>query len=32
MIHLKYYNGPDYDLIKFKDLLVIITGGDNKIK
>jgi len=27
--HLKYYDG---DLIKFKDLLVIIMRSDNKIK
>jgi len=30
--HLKYYDGPNCDLIKYKDLLVIIMGSDNKIK
>ena len=31
--HLKYYDGPNCDLIKFKDLLIIIImGSDNKIK
>jgi len=30
--HLKYYDGPNCDLIKSKDLLVIIMGSDNKIK
>jgi len=31
--HLKYYDGPNWDLIKkYKDLLVIIMGSDNKIK
>jgi len=31
--HLKYYDGPNCDLIKkYKDLLVIIIGSDNKIK
>ena len=32
MTHLKYYDGPNCDLIKYKDLLVIIMGSDNKIK
>jgi len=34
MTHLKYYDGLSCDLIKFKfkDLLVIIMGSDNKIK
>jgi len=30
--HLKYYDGHNYDLIKSKDLLVIIMRSDNKIK
>ena len=30
--HLKYYDGSNCDLIKYKDLLVIIMGSDNKIK
>jgi len=30
--YLKYYDGPNCDLIKYKDLLVIIMGSDNKIK
>jgi len=30
--HLKYYDGANYDLIKFKDILVIIMISDNKIK
>jgi len=30
--HLKYYDGPSCDLIKYKDLLIIIMGSDNKIK
>ena len=30
--HLKYYDGFNCDLIKYKDLLVIIMGSDNKIK
>jgi len=30
--HLKYYDGINCDLIKFKDLLVIIIGSDSKIK
>ena len=30
--HLKYYDGPNCDLIKYKNLLVIIMGSDNKIK
>ena len=30
--HLKYYDGPNCDLIKYKDLLFIIMGSDNKIK
>jgi len=30
--HLKYYDGPNCDLIKSKDLLVIIMRSDNKIK
>jgi len=32
VIHLKYYDGLNCDLIKYKDLLVIIMGSDNKIK
>jgi len=30
--HLKYYDGFNCDLIKYKSLLVIIMGSDNKIK
>jgi len=30
--HLKYYDEPNCNLIKYKDLLVIIMGSDNKIK
>ena len=30
--HLKYYDGPNCDLIKYKYLLVIIMGIDNEIK
>ena len=30
--HLKYYDVLNCDLIKYKDLLVIIMGSDNKIK
>jgi len=30
--HLKYYDELNCDLIKFKDLLVIIMGSDNKRK
>jgi len=30
--HLKYYDELNCDLIKFKNLLVIIMGSDNKIK
>jgi len=30
--HLKYYDEPNCDLKKFKDLLVIIMENDNKIK
>jgi len=30
--HLKYYDESNCDLIKSKDLLVIIMGSDNKIK
>jgi len=31
--HLKYYDEPNCDLIKkYKDLLIIIMGCDNKIK
>jgi len=30
--HLKYYDGRNCDLIKFKDLLIVIMGSDNKIK
>jgi len=30
--HLKHYDGPNCDLIKYRDLLVIIMGSDNKIK
>jgi len=30
--HLKYYDESNYDLIKSKDLLVIIMRSDNKIK
>jgi len=33
--HLKYYDGSNCDLIKFKDLLIIIIiimGSDNKDK
>ena len=30
--HLKYYDELNCDLIKFKDILVIIMGSDNKIK
>jgi len=29
---LKYYDGPNCDLIKFKVILVIIMGSDYKIK
>ena len=32
MTHLKYYDGPNCDLIKFKDLLIIIMRSNNKIK
>jgi len=30
--HLKYYDGPNCNLIKYKGLLVIIMRSDNKIK
>jgi len=30
--HLKYYDGLNCDLIKSKDLLVIIMRSDDKIK
>jgi len=32
MTYLKYYYGSNCDLIKYKDLLVIIMENDNKIK